>query len=309
MMMTKQNNYFMALVTAFAMMCIAAGTVYSKSNSTNLIDDELHKVRYNYAQAVSEGMLGYDESGGDSFNDNGMTYKDGNKSAGKAFLMSLAVPGLGQYYYGSKIKSAAFLGIEATSWLVHVSWHKKGEELTDEFEAFNDAHWSQTVYEDYLETVYGVRDDELAINAPELSHNLPDTKTQQYYEMTGKYNQFAWGWDDATFNGMDHNDFDSAAGFPTAITSPTTTPYSPRRLLYENMRNEANKKLDNANKMLMVVVANHLISAVEAYITTKARNNSGGRSESGFSNLKINPSLKSYNERSDTPYMSVSYKF
>jgi hypothetical protein len=74
------------------------------------------------------------------------------------------------------------------------------------------------------------------------------------------------------------------------------------------MRNDANNKLDDANKMIMVVLANHLISAVEAYITTKSRNGSAGK-DGSFSDWKFKPSLKSYNERSDTPYMSVTYKF
>ena len=127
--------------------------------------------------------------------------------------------------------------------------------------------------------------------------------------MTGKYDQFAWGWDDAILNGLMHADFDTSAtlNFPRAIDS-LTTPYSARRFTYEIMRDNANKKLDNADKMLMVALANHAIAAVEAFLSTRGKN--GRVQKPGeFSNWKIKPTLKSYNSRRDTPYLKVTYKF
>ncbi|MFQ5454209.1 MAG: hypothetical protein ACE5D6_08490, partial [Candidatus Zixiibacteriota bacterium] len=53
------------------------------------------------------------------------------KSPAKAFFLSLAVPGLGQYYYGSKIKPVLFLGAEISSWMFYFKWHNEGNDITD----------------------------------------------------------------------------------------------------------------------------------------------------------------------------------
>ena len=299
------------LVGIVLVLSLAIGALCNPAE-ISVFDSELHKLKFNYAYSHSLGNIA-DFNANEPEADFSETKQDkapGYKSPGKAFLLSLAVPGLGQYYYGSKVKAAAFLGIEATAWIFHASWHSKGQELTDEFQQFNQDHWYQDRYEDYLEVVYGSRDDD-SISAQEVSHNLPDTRTQQYYEMTGKYDQFAWGWDDAIL--YDSIAYDSAtqswgSNTPPAIDSKSTSPFSARRNTYEIMRDNANKKFDNASKMIMVALANHAIAAVEAFIT--ARNKNGRVQKPGeFSNWKIKPTLKSYNSRRDTPYLKVTYKF
>ena len=92
------------------------------------------------------------------------------KSPLKAFFMSLAVPGLGQFYYGSKIKPVVFVGVEAFSWLMYSKWNGDGDDLTSEFEAFNDAHWSRQSYRDYLFEVWGDTSD---ANINDVTHHLP----------------------------------------------------------------------------------------------------------------------------------------
>jgi hypothetical protein len=304
--MTTVNK---SVLLAFFLLIFPSPALMAVSPEVSLFERELGKVRYNVAYAASlSGGVGpafdeTDESGSNSMEDKG------KKSPAKAFLLSLAVPGLGQYYYGSKIKPIAFIGVEATAWIMHIKWRNEGEDLTSEFEQFNRDHWIQNNYEDYLEIVYGYRDDD-SISAMEVSHNLPDTRTQQYYEMTGKYDQFAWGWDDAELNGLTHADFDTSATstFPQAITGPSTRPYSARRLTYETMRDDANKKYDKADKMIMVALANRVVSALEAFISAKSINNKVKKAGE-FSNWKIKPSLKSYNSKRDTPYIKVTYKF
>ena len=230
------------------------------------------------------------------------------KSPVKAFALSLAVPGLGQLYYGSKIKPFVFLGIEAAAWVMYVKFHNQGDDLTADFEAYNREHWLRTNYEDkYLLWTYGVTDDD-SISAQELSHHLPDTRTQQYYEMTGKYNQFAWGWDDAMLGGNSIDDY-SAGNPPPRITGESTTPYSAHRLTYEGMRNDANNKYDDATKMLFVVLANHVISAFEAYLTTKSHNNTVEKTSEEFSRVHVGAKMRSLRTRWDTPFVQLSFKF
>ena len=73
---------------------------------------------------------------------------------------------------------------------------------------FADEHWSEEEYKYWLwDSVYN-REIDYAIVSDTFpykdaqggktyfSHHLPDKKTDQYYEMIGKYDQFRFGWDD-----------------------------------------------------------------------------------------------------------------
>jgi len=239
------------------------------------------------------------------------------KSPAKAFGLSMLVPGLGQYYNGSKVKAVAFLGIEATAWILQFKWRADGNQQTKEFEAFQEAHWSEESYGEYLYLAYRddlgnrYRDDD-SISAPELSHHLPDTHTQQFYEMTGKYDQFAWGWDDATLNGHNLPYYTSEDTVPTAAGA--NVPISIRRNTYETMRYNANKKFSNARKMIMVALGNRLISAFEAFISAKRSQSKQpavgtDKSNPEFSHWKVQGKLKSIYARYDTPYVKVTYGF
>ena len=229
------------------------------------------------------------------------------KSPFKAFALSALLPGAGQFYNGSKIKPILFLGAEAAAWGFNLKFHNDGDEATDAYEAYNDAHWSENDYEQYLWLGYRETDDE-AVDAREVSHHLPDTKTQQYYEMTGKYNQFAWGWDDAALNG---NNLEYYVGLDTIppITGDPTTPSSARRMIYEGMRDDANSKYDRADKMIIFAIVNRLVSGFEAFFSARKINEKLGVSGSTFSRIDVDVSLKSYHSRRDTPYMKLTYKF
>ncbi len=286
---------------------ITAASAIAKPSEQNSFDQELQKIKYSYALALSDDKnLFYAQVEFNSDDNSSRNVsKSGYKSPSKAFLLSLALPGLGQYYYGSRIKPVAFLGVEAFAWLMRGKWNSEGTDLTAEFEKFNRDHWSETVYEEYLFHAYGFTDDD-SVKAPEASHHLPDTRTQQYYEMTGKYDQFSWGWDDAELDSLKYKDWD--ASFPPTVIGDSTVPTSVNRLSYETMRNDANKKFDKANKMLMMVFANHLISAVEAFLSTKKRNESSSY-DPEFSRLNVETNIKSTYGWRDTPYLSVGYKF
>jgi len=237
------------------------------------------------------------------------------KSPAKAFLLSLVLPGLGQFYYGSKIKPFVFLGVEVTSWTYYFKWHNDGNKITDEFESFNRAHWIRDNYENkFLLWVTGVSDDaSVGAEFNELTHHLPDTHTQQYYEMTGKYDQFSWGWDDAVLNGNTIDDY-SASNPPPRILNDSTTPYSANRLFYEKRRKDANDKFDQAKKMVILSMTNRLISAFEAFFMTRHINKIKNREKSSlgrksFSSMKFSAKLKSMHSKRDTPYLTFTYKF
>ncbi len=231
------------------------------------------------------------------------------RSPGKAFLLSLAVPGLGQYYYGSKVKPLLFFGAEITSWALYFKYDGEGNDLTGDYEAFNREHWDEGSYTQYLEWTYGTDDDEnLPDWATEATHHLPDTRTQQYYEMTGKYNQFAWGWDDALL-GENALDYYNSVNSPPRIIDGGSTPYTSNRLAYEQMRDDANTKYDQATRMVAVSMINRIFSAFEAYLVTKSQNKKARVSDPEFSSIKFGAKLKSYNSKRDTPFITFTYKF
>ncbi|UCE23138.1 MAG: hypothetical protein JSU74_07465 [Candidatus Zixiibacteriota bacterium] len=290
---------------------LSGDTCASTSDNLSVFESEQLKIRYNLTdEAAYEGAglaLGSDLAG-----DGVARFDDGRKrkSPGKAFLLSLAVPGLGQYYYGSKVKPFIFLGAEVASWVMYFNWHGEGDDITTEFEAFNREHWSRDRYEQqYLLWTYGVTDDDsLPPATPGITHNLPDTRTQQYYEMTGKYDQFAWGWDDAVLGGNVLDDY-SATDPPPIIVGDAGTPSSANRLHYETRRNDANNAYDKATRMIFVSMANRLISAFEALFTTKSINRNLQRSGGSFGKVKVSAKLKSFYTKRDTPYLTVTYKF
>jgi hypothetical protein len=154
-------------------------------------------------------------------------------------LLSSAVPGAGQMYAGSWIKGTVFLAAEVALWVGYRQYTDKGNRLRTEFRAYADTHWSKDKWE-------GLKDP-----TDPSTHNLPDTKTQQYYEMIGKYNQFMKGWDDWVSGG------------------PNLTP---RRDYYETMRNNHNHQLINASRCAMVSLCNHLLSSLDAAWTIHRHN-------------------------------------
>lgn len=283
----------------------------SAGEGASVFDQEQIRIKYNMASGPYQKNHTFALS--DEFaSDEAPAFdaKRGYKSPAKAFVLSLVVPGLGQYYYGSRVKPFVFLGAEVAAWIFHVKYHNQGDDITAEFEAFNRAHWSRDDYEQkYLLWVYGVTDDEdLPVGTRGITHYLPNELTQQYYEMTGKYDQFAWGWDDAEMDGRDLDSY-SASDPPDTVIGDATAPYSANRLHYEEMRNDANNAYDKATRMIYVSMVNRLISAFEALFATKKHNREVKRENDEFSRFKVSAKLKSYYAKRDTPFITVTYKF
>jgi hypothetical protein len=290
----------------------------------SVFEREHHRIRYETAfQALGENS-GFSADTDFSSFVTGSAESSELKSPGKAFFYSLAVPGLGQYYYGSKVKPVLFLSAEVASWIFYFKWHGQGDDLTVEYEEFNRLHWDQKWYEDQLRWTYDeeIRDaygldptddldtiaiDDKDIDVQELAHDLPDTRSQQYYEMTGKYDQFAWGWDDAERNDSTLYDYDSSNSPGPCINDGV--PSSENRDTYEGMRDDANNRYDRATRMLFVSIANRLISAFEAYFVTKSRNNKIKRDTWDLTRLKVRTRLKSYHSYGDTPFVTFAYRF
>ena len=193
------------------------------------------------------------------------------KSPKIAFFLSAVLPGLGEFYAGSK-KGFIFMPLEFASWYLYSTLNKDGKDLETEFRTFADAHWRfssadieeftyQKWYLDIFATIdpllldplYTTHDDSLDyINAHhdfEFDANGNVIKNQQYYEMIGKYDQFVFGWNDVY-----------SETYPEGNESAEST----GRDDYENMRNDSNKKLKNRDNALKFMLINRIVSAIDA---------------------------------------------
>ncbi len=288
---------------------LMSGSALTVELQSSWLEKDAHKVRF--GATLAEGDIGSDGGSSTSFAASDEEAEPmGRKSPMKAFALSAILPGAGQFYMGSRLKALVFLGIEASAWGIRASYNSDGDTRTRDFQAFNNAHWHKADYQQYLAWTYsGLTDDKL-IPDPEISHHLPDTKTQQYYEMTGKYNQFAWGWDDAHYNGDSLGEYTGEIGSrPPRILNDATRPESDNRNAYEIMRHKANQSYSVARNMVAVAIINHLASGFEALFSARRHNEQVGAEDAVFARIKMQASLKSYAAKRDTPFVQLSFKF
>lgn len=183
------------------------------------------------------------------------TGASGSKSPKLAFLMSLAIPGLGELYSGTRVRAAFFMTVEALTWINYARWRSKGKNLKANFRQFANNHWIEAHYRSWQ--VYNNNQGSKKYLETET---LP-TKTediQQYYELIGKYDQFVYGWDDV---------------WNPAFPETNSGVHSARRLNYEIQRNESNKFLKRASVIVGLAVLNRILSAIHASIYTQSLEN------------------------------------
>jgi len=216
------------------------------------------------------------------------------KHPGKAMLLSAIMPGAGEMYAGSTLKAILFFGLEVGAWAGVAIFQAEGNDKEEQFQAYADAHWSRGRYWTWLESIetwaltgsptdtfpeYADPDngiDELFYSPADyndfeddngFTHNLPLTNDQQYYEMIGKYmTQFGPGWDDAWYNGLPPNSLNDQTYIWSEMTKTANSDY------YMNLRYKSNQALDKAALYFQVVMLNHVLSALDAGFTVRAKN-------------------------------------
>ena len=217
-------------------------------------------------------------------------YKLKHHSVGRAFLYSLILPGAGEIYTGSKLKASLFFGIEIFSWYQYINKYGDGQDLEDQYRDYANQYWDPGDYRAWLVDVMGVPSDTLPYRGEDgepqtFTHHLPDFKTQQYYEMIGKYEQFVFGWADT-----DYNEGDSLS--------------KTHRVTYLQLRDESNSKFDAARNYAIVSIANRIISAFDAALSARKLNKKADR----FSEVRLKARLADYyGER--IPKIILTYNF
>jgi hypothetical protein len=212
------------------------------------------------------------------------------KSPLLAGLLSFALPGAGEFYSESYFKSALFVAAEIAAITVGLIYDKKGDDQTISFQNYANAHWDVVRYarwtlknakninanvdpNSFNVFIIGGKVNWAELNRLEsaignyYSHRLAPYGDQQYYEMIGKYPQFNVGWDDFG----DENT-------PFNYGDPLTNNF----IYYSKERGKANDFYNVASTAVIIVVVNHVLSAVDAAWTAssfnKALNISSGAS-------------------------------
>lgn len=230
-----------------------------------------------------------------------------------AAALSAVIPGSGQFYTKNYLKSILFIAAEVTAISVGLMYDKKGDNQTSFFQDYADQHWSPLRYAKWTVTnaskinpavdpsKYAVINSNNSVNWAELnrlendisnyySHRLPKYGDQQYYELIGKYPQFVMGWDDFG---------DENTPFEYDVERKNLTA---RFYYYANERGKANDYYNVASKAVLVVMINHIASALEAAWGAASYNNS----------LKVSAELKKNQIGFRTeyiPHLNLQYNF
>jgi len=200
--------------------------------------------------------------------DNVNTQETKKKSVLLGTILSVLVPGAGEFYAKSYVKAAIFFGVELLSWGAFAMYQIKGDNQTDKFEGYADQYWSVRQYAGWLvsegfEGAGGINPNEpdlevlrqqiMVCERVNFSHTLPEYHSQQFYELIGKYQNFQAGWT-------------NLAHIPTRTQGPYwyETYKDPVFINYSNERQKANDYYNYAKTGIIVVVLNHILSAADA---------------------------------------------
>ncbi len=238
-------------------------------------------------------------------------------------LMSLVLPGAGEFYSQSYLKAAIFFVVEAAAITTALVYNHKGDKQTTFFQDYANKNWSVAKYaawtlqhvsyinpdinpNDYKvfrnnvnwqslgnNTDWNQYNDDVdwtELNRLESSlglgytHQLPYPGEQQYYELIGKYPQYSHGWDTSNMTDTDYHTL--------------TQQY----LWYAHQRGLANTFYQTGSTAVAFIYINHFLSTLDAIWTVDRYNSSIAM------NLRVNPQRVS-DKVEFVPTINLSYNF
>lgn len=208
------------------------------------------------------------------------------KFPARGLILSLVLPGAGQWYAGSKWKAVMFAGVELAGLAVRHQFVQRGEEFRVDFERFADEHWflkDWMVYTNSLrafdETKYSdvmisgthhiriIMPDDSIVTSDTLEslvydERMKSIRNSEFYENIGKYDQFVAGWDDTGLRngGQSWWDLEKDTGDSTEWIVMTKNKKS-----YLKLRKDHNTALKWAGYVVSAIMFNHIVSAVDAF--------------------------------------------
>ena len=220
---------------------------------------------------------------------------------GKPLLMSLILPGAGQFYNKSPLlRTATFLSVEIGSIAAYFHYDNQASQYRNDYKAYADKNWALAdwVYNRFnptsqsydskiwtnfhaLRSLIGTHhltlyltgdladefgqypsSDSLETHPEWLdSGNILIVKDRHFYENIGKYDQFLGGWTDAR-NDWYWEEKDVGDSIEIVIKTPIKEDYLDQREL-------SNKMLTLAKYSLTTLLFNHVISGLEAVWTSQ----------------------------------------
>ncbi len=231
--------------------------------------------------------------------------------------LSAILPGAGQFYNDDYWRSAIFATLEVAAIVTAVTYNTKGDDQTTSYENFANstngwdvnkyAQWSVDnasrinpviqegdavldIFDSNGDVVWSKLNDLETEIGHYYSHRLAPYDDQQYYEMIGKYQQFNAGWADYKDSDYPPNGY----VYPQKVTATNSW--------YADERGKANSYYDVSNLAVKILVANHIISAVEAALSANSYNRSLN------AQVKMKSNSIGYN-RIFYPELNLSYRF
>ncbi|UCE05047.1 MAG: hypothetical protein JSW07_15690 [bacterium] len=192
----------------------------------------------------------------------------GYKLPKRALFFSALIPGAGELYAKSYLKAAAFFLIEVSAWAFYGIYNNKGKQKEDEYQAFANEHWDPRKWYDWYANIDSLTQNLMThashmeeLLEPMIKGEGDPIKTQQYYEMIGKYAEFSAGWEGALDD----------------LTYEELLQYRRDQLQiaddYMKMRAKSNDLFEKARTGTTIAMLNHLLSAIDAAWTAKRHNN------------------------------------
>lgn len=172
------------------------------------------------------------------------------KNPWRAFLMSVVLPGAGEHYAGAGLKSKVFFISEVGLWSALISFRHLG-------------NWRKDDYRLQAATAAG---------ADVAGKDDRYFDVLAFYDSREEYNKVAGAYDH------------------TRVYYPDTKTYfwkwesTDARMKYRSLKNDSKSYYRKANFVLGLILANHLISAADAYWSAKRFNR---HVESGFSGVDL----------------------
>ncbi len=194
--------------------------------------------------------------------------KKKKKSVGLGVLLSVLLPGAGEFYGENYLKAGIFFGVEVLAWATYAYFQSKGKTKEDEYVAYANQYWDVRTYARWLKNEgfnesSGINPDEpnrdilreqiMVCERANFSHTMPEYGSQQYYELIGKYQNFQAGW-------------------TNLINVPTKnqgaywyeTYRDPIFINYAIERQKANDFYDYSKIGPITAILNHILSAADA---------------------------------------------
>lgn len=228
----------------------------------------------------------------------------GKKKMAIAMAASAILPGAGELYlyFDSGYRPAlyrapVFMALDVYLWYGYKTNLDKGKDFKSEYEDYCDAHWSEERFlqqHPYCEGLIGGCSDYQVYNenASEMQQfffiYMPKSQDrEEYYENCGKYDAFAFGWDDWDGTGWDGS-------------YETFEPWTPHRTEYWSIRDESDKYLVRADQHVMLAIVNRVLSVLDAAWVAYAINR--GDDDYGGLNIEFRPDSR-------MPTVGVNYRF